>query len=483
VTSIGLVAPWSPPRQPGRVWSGLRLALLVLAAVTVAVGLGGAAAFFPAFVLAGVVCALVVVVVWRRPEMATYLAIALTPLLVGIDRDRLVPVLRPNEALLGLLIGVLVLRAIMQMRPGARPSLRLGPVATSLLLFAFASSVLPLLFMVLRGRTVEMDDITYAAVLWKLLALYTVVRYTIHTERQVRICLWISMLVAALVGAIAILQSLDLLGVRGFLMTWYAPFGYTAGFADPRAGSTVGLPAATADLMIFNLVIAVGCGLLNRRHVWLLASMSVVFVLAVFSAAEFSSVLGLLVAGAVVTARLRWYALVKYGVLLLPVAVILLWPTVEHRITEFQSLHGLPTSWLVRWYNLATYFWPEIFDGSNFLLGVRPAARVEIYQGAFGYVWIESGYTWLLWGGGVALFAAFCWFVWVVFRVLGPRCAESTSLAVIVVLMNFDPHITYRGSSDAFVVLLALSLTGQTQLSPAGGADHGGSHRDQYSTT
>src|SRR5690606_7913861 len=121
-----------------------------------------------------------------------------------------------------------------------------------------------------------------------------------------------------------------------------------------------------------------------------------------------------------------------------------------------------------RYYNLTTYFWPQIIDGSNFIVGVRPAARVPV-EGAFGFVWIESGYLWLLWGGGLPLFVAFFWFVWACLKTIGPAAstlatpssvaglAAYTGLVSCVVLMLFDPHITYRGSADAFFGLLALS--------------------------
>lgn len=447
--------------------SGVSIVLLAMLAAT---GIGALAALSPVLALAGVVGALLVAVVVWRPVTAAYVLIAATPLVVGIDRDRLVPMLRPNEALLGLLIAILLARAVLLLRLDVRiPRLSLSPVATTLLAMALASSVLPLVFMVVRGRTVEMDDITHAAVMWKTLAVFALVRYTVRTQAQVRICIAISLSVATIVGGIAIAQSLGLFGVRELLMPWYASFGYTDVFADPRAGSTIGLPAATADFMILNLGLAIGLWWKDRKAALLLAPAAVVYIMAVFAAAEFSSALGLMIAMVTLAALLGRLDLLRYGVLILPVVIYVLWPTVEHRIEEFQSMHGIPRSWLVRWYNLETYFWPDLFSGTNPIFGVRPSARAPA-PGAFGFVWIESGYTWLLWGGGVFLAGAFVWFVVVTLRTMRTlnrslssyssvaALAAYAAVVVVVVLMVFDPHITYRGFADALYAVLGLAL-------------------------
>jgi hypothetical protein len=125
--------------------------------------------------------------------------------------------------------------------------------------------------------------------------------------------------------------------------------------------------------------------------------------------------------------------------------------------------------------NLQTYFWPPLFSHNHYLLGVRPAARIVAPHRANGFIWIESGYTWLLWAGGVPLLLAFGYFVVIAART-GMRAFRSgfpaqrvaglavvTAVAITTVLMIFDPHLTYRGSADALFVLLALS-TPATQL-------------------
>jgi hypothetical protein len=419
------------------------------------------------------------IVVWRKPAVAAFLIIGLTPLVAGIDRGRLVPVLRPNEALAVFLAGILTLRFFVRYRPGTPLRLRVGRIEASLIAIAVSSSILPLAWMFLQSKEISGDDISYALVLWKFLGVYGIVRATVHTQRQVWFCLWASVGSGMILGGLAILQTLDVLGVRALLMTYWVPFGFEAQLEIPRGSSTLSLPAATADVLIFNLAIAVAMLWKGRRQVALLVSACLIFVIGTFAAGEFSSVLGLVVAVVCIAFALRRLDLLRYAPVGLSIAVIAAWPAVTHRLEGFQSAQGLPNSWIVRWYNLETYFWPDLFHGSNVLFGVRPSARVVVLTQGTGYVWIESGYTWLLWGGGIPLFAAFCWFVRASLKELWARCqdlvdwsavaavAAFTAVVVIVVLMNFDPHLTYRGTADLLFALLAMAAIGKDPPDPA----------------
>jgi hypothetical protein len=321
--------------------------------------------------------------------------------------------------------------------------------------------------MTARQRAITTDDLLYCIVIWKLLGEYIIVRVTITTREQAMRCLVLSMISAAIVSAVAILQSLGLFGVPGLLAKYYAPLGVTAVLTNGRGSSLLGLPAAVADLAILNLVIAIAMIVRGHpRRLWL-AGLAALLALSVLAAAEFSTVIALLVALGAVVALTKSGKILAYG---LPVALlggVLLWPVIEIRLSGFHSASGLPISWITRLHNLQTYFWPTLFSDHNWILGVQPSARVAAPNQEYGYVWIESGYTWLLWGGGIPLLASYLGFAVAVIRKgwIYARRADAAGIAGTAVAaamcaqtfsMIFDPHLTYRGAGDALFLILAL---------------------------
>ncbi len=251
-------------------WAGLGLRYrssrwVAAPALIGAVGLGGLCALRPLLAVGIVLLVALVVCVWARPALAAYLLIALTPVTAGINRGSALPVVRPNEALALVLGATLATRGVVRLRTGQMPKLRLDRLELSLLLMAVTSSLVPLLWMAVRQESITQDDLLYALVLWKYLGLYVIIRASVSTDRQVRRCLWLAVTAGCVVALLAILQSLGLFGVPRVLASYYAPFGYTDAF-QARGSSTLGLPAATADLAIINLAVVSSLWWRYRRY-------------------------------------------------------------------------------------------------------------------------------------------------------------------------------------------------------------------------
>lgn len=454
-------------RKDPEAWSNRRRLSLDLVLLTGCAAMGGLAAYRAKYALAVLVLIAIFALITARPACAAYLLIFLTPLIVGINAGSLIPLVRPNEALIAVFALVIAVRWLVRARTGDRTWPTIGRLEASMIALAVTSSILPLMMMVARQRAITLDDLLYSIVLWKLLVEYVIVRSVITTSEQVMRCLWLSMWSSAIVSVIGILQSLKLFGVPNLLAKYYAPLNVTSDLVIGRGSSLLGLPDAVADLAILNLAIAIALLWRGHRRRLLLVGLAAIYTLGVLAAAEFASAIGLLVAFAVILILTKSGRIVLYAVPLALLGAVLLWPVIEIRISGFQGGSQLPYSWVVRLQNLQGYFWPTLFSDWNWILGVRPDARAVAPNQQYGYVWIESGYMWLLWGGGIPLLASYIAFVWAAVSkgfsyarrvdaagIVG--FAVTTAIVSQAVLMILDPHLTYRGSGDAIFLILAL---------------------------
>jgi hypothetical protein len=212
----------------------------------------------------------------------------------------------------------------------------------------------------------------------------------------------------------------------------------------------------------------------------MLVGAGILFLLGCVAAGQFSGFIGfaiaLFVAG-LLTGRLG--RLLAIGLPMAAIAAVVLWPVLAVRLSGFETPIGLPPSWIGRLDNLQHFVLPELSTGLNWLLGVRPSARLAAPESWRQWIYIESGYAWLLWTGGVPFLLSFLAFAAVALRDLTPVARRRTdaagvtasaavaAVATMVVLMLFDPHLTMRGGADLLFPLLALSLVGFGRPAPA----------------
>lgn len=465
-----MVEPFRLPRLRG-------LGAPVIAACVVASLLAGAVAGAapPQVTLAAILAIAVIVVVALHPPFSAYLLLATTPLLAGLERGLLLPLLRPHEAMAGLVVaGLLVhLTLATASRTPVRLRLSFGPVDRAIVLLALAGSVVPLIVMTVRERPISQEDVLYALVLWKYYAIFLIFRACVVRPEQARRCLWVALGAAAVVALVGIMQVLQVSAVESLLTRWYVPEG-TNELAGDRGTSTLASSIAVGDVMVFSLAIAAGLMVTGDRRRVLLGGLAMLFVFGTVATGQFSGIIAIVVgllAFGWVTGRLS-----RSVVAFTPVAAVAafaLRPVIEKRLSGFEGGSALPQSWQSRLDNLETYFWSVLKVDYNWLTGVRPLARVNASPfSGLDVVWIESGYVFLLWTGGVAFVAAFAWYIWVALRAVAriarerrdavgaAAVASFTTLVVTAVLMALDPHVTLRGAADLSFALLALALVG-----------------------
>lgn len=459
-----------------------------LAVLVTACGVGVSISFVePSRLLLGLLGVVLVGSVTLYPPVAVYTLVLVTPLIAGIDRGLLMPVLRPSESIDLLVAAGLIARGLVSVREGRLRDTRVTTTDVSVLAMSLAGSVLPLAWMIARGHHIDQDDILYALVMWKFFGIYLIARVSIRTERERRTCLCLALLSACIVALIAILQALQLFGVPQILATYYSPYGNAAALQNSRGGATLSLPIAEADLMIFSLAIALGFLIMGARYRSPLVIAATLCVAGVVASGEISALIAMSIALASILLVTRRASLIAWLVPGIILAAYALRPVIELRLSGFDSPSGLPVSWAGRLYNLTNYFWPQLFSNANFILGVRPAARIATSTMATGYIWIESGYTWLLWSGGIPFLVTFIYFLVANLRIGIPLArarrdtvgvaalAAVAALVVVAVLMIIDPHLTYRGSADLLFIILGVLAA--SIVSSKGGPTRGSARR------
>ncbi|MEV0209216.1 hypothetical protein AB0H97_28875 [Streptomyces sp. NPDC050788] len=420
-------------------------------------------------------CALIAVVAWR-PVVGTYLYVSTVCLVAGIDRDTLIPLLRPNEALLAVVLIGAAVGGWYRFLGGARSPVSFTRVDLALAWFLLFSTVWPVTSVLVRGAWPTPLDVASLLPVCKLVALYLLVRAAVLTERQSALLVRLMVRSGAVVALIALLQTLHAGPVIAVLHRFYAP-DESAGEVGDRGGATLGSPLSTGDVVVIALVLLLCChrrALLGRRESLVLG---IVLCAGVPAAGEFSTWIAAVVALGLLLWRmpeLRRPAL--RATPLVAVAAVVGAPAFLRRVGEFSG-SGVPESWLGRWDNLSNFFLPR-FDLTHIVLGVAPNPVLDAPETWREVIYLESGYLYFLWIGGIPLLVAFVRLSVEVLRSvrrdrLGPGAAGGCASAleilwwVLLVLTVLDPHLTVRGTGDLLFPLLALARGQSRDRQPA----------------
>ncbi|HET9258418.1 MAG TPA: hypothetical protein VFO16_24915, partial [Pseudonocardiaceae bacterium] len=405
-----------------------------------------------------------------RPVFATYAYLATLPIVAGIDRGQLIPLVRPNEALLVVLLLGAIAGGYLRWTRGERLSWQLHQLDIPLGVFVLASTAWPLLSMVIRGHVPATTDLAAVLPVCKLVAIYLLVRFSVTTEAQMTRCIRLIIWPGALVAVIAILQTLHVGPVVAMLQAVWTPDRDVAALAE-RGTTTLGSPIATGDYIIICLTLIICCGirgLLDRRE---RLGLGLVLGAGVLATGQFSTWISAIVAAVLILWR---FSTVRHNskrfLWLVPVALAIGAPALIGRLQGFGEF-GVPRSWIGRWNNLSTFYLPR-FGFINVLLGVSPDSVLPAPERWRDVIYLESGYLYLLWVGGIVLLAAFIWLSIAVLRrvgelMTGPDYAHSTLGAAasalwvcwwfVLILTILDPHLTYRGSGDLLFVLMGFT--------------------------
>ncbi|MGQ0775669.1 MAG: hypothetical protein ACT4NY_14830, partial [Pseudonocardiales bacterium] len=445
-------------------WLIAGTALIAVVVVSSAVAFGARGLGVALGVLIGV--GLLVLTAYR-PIFATYVYVGTLPIIAGIDRDTLIPLVRPNEALLTLLLAGACLGGYLRYCRGDAVVVRLHRLDVPIAAFLLASTVWPLTSLMLRGNTPLSSDLAAVLPVCKLVAIYLLVRFTVSTQEELVRVLRLIVWPGSVVAVIAILQTLGFGPVLALLTTVWSPTE-VAGTIAARGGTTLSSPIATGDYIIFCLVLVIFAatrGVLDRRERFGLG-----FVLAagVLASGQFSTWISAAVAAALILWRFPELRRRAWRFLpMLPIIFAIGAPAFLTRLGGFAG-GGVPGSWQGRWDNLSSFYLPR-FDWLSILIGVSPNPVLQASETWRDVIYLENGYLQFLWIGGIPLLLAFGWLSVTVLRRSEELMGEPGALGAVaaalwivwcflLVLTVIDPHLTMRGIGDILFVLLAIIM-------------------------
>ena len=469
-TLVDPPAPVPAPAQPRilsrprRLLRGAGAAVLVLGAVLA--GGGSAAVLGPLAPLAVLGVALFVLCA-VHPAAAAYVYVGTLPFLAGIDRDVLIPLVRPNEALLALLLAGATTGGYLRFVRGIAVPRRFGPLDVPLFAFVVLSTVWPVSWLLLRDRLPGGEDLAALLPVCKLVGLLVLVRLAVRTPQQMvrlaRAIIW----PAVVVAVIAILQTLGFAPLIGLLDAfWNGDGSDVAGLAE-RGTTTFASPIATGDYLVLSLALLVALGVrhqIGRREVFAAA---LVLLPGVLAAGQFSTWVSAVVVGA---ATLYLHPGLRRRVLrvlpLIAVAALAGTPALVNRLSQFGDGFTVPPSWLGRWDNLVSFYLPGLGD-FRWVLGVSPNSVLPAPETWREVIYMEYGYLQFLWVGGLPLLAGFLWLTVAVLRHArrvaadpGPAGAYGAALWagwwLILVLSLIDIHLVLRGTGELIFIGLAI---------------------------
>src|SRR5205823_6920400 len=155
----------------------------------------------------GVILALALVVVTaRRPAVGCALFALLVPLTTGLGRGTIIPVFRPNEALLMMLIAGIILYRLRRPEPRALSFLDVAVGSFALGTVVIAALVL---FVSSPAQLKDLDNLRNVLAPLQLLAIYLVFSRTDLSSGSVARILKLTMVASVIVGLVAVAQLFD----------------------------------------------------------------------------------------------------------------------------------------------------------------------------------------------------------------------------------------------------------------------------------
>lgn len=442
-----------------------------LAAGLVGIILGLICLVSPLLGLVAVLGAAFCLIALSRPILLGYLMIAVTTLAGGMQRNRLIPILTPNEISLVLTVGMLLPPFLILKQPPSDSK----AVRNAFLILVLGTVFIPVVNFLLRGISLDLDNafkligpIQYFLLFWA----FTMIARR-ESDRR-RLIQWM-LICGAIVALVGLLQAARVGFIINILNNWFSSIHLDDSLSTDVGRITSLIGAWNALGMFMMVCVFIAWAMLpvieGKRNKAIALACLVLCILTLIASGSFSGNLGIaigLLLITILTKRVKkmvpilFVSIIAIALFLLLAQSFLL-PVIEQRLAfQFEGNDTLVPSTLSARFDI----WRDVFlppIAQSFPQPVYPKVPAN-------YPWLyeESQYIMLLFRTGlVGLLSHLAW-VGIIVVWLFRRFQQSTgftqhlavSVLTIVVVLSIagltNAVFSYSGSIDYMWILFAL---------------------------
>lgn len=331
----------------------------------------------------------------RRPVWGCAVLVLATPLIEGLGRGTVIPLVRPSEAMLALLIVGVLVHEIPRRQIRNYTIMDLAVIA-----YAAGTSLIPSLYLLLTGSSVDATTLFNIFAPLQYLTIYLLFSRVQVTDRDRRLFLNFAMAASVIVSVVGIAQLANVPGLQDFLYAHYPIEGEGStvclyGVCRPSSlmqhYSAFGAYSALSYTIALALLTTRRAGFDARWLIFVLA----VDAMGVFVSQTVAAVVGLLLATVIVLVYRRTIPrqLLLVGAAL-AIGLFLFWGNIVSRVEQQfpvgnQSIAGIPVpeSMEVREQYWGQIFWPAlepvIWTGSGNVAPDVPASLQNLVDNEY----------------------------------------------------------------------------------------------------
>ncbi|MBX3080254.1 MAG: hypothetical protein KF716_01385 [Anaerolineae bacterium] len=443
----------------------LTMILNVVAVLVIGALMGGLTLIHPLLSFVAIIGVILTYVSLVYPLFLAYVLIFATITTSGMLRGSIIPMLKPNEAVLAL-TGAVSFVVIMLRRP---PQIANTRVFIGMLILVFGTTFIPILAYYARGWRFTMSELFNLLAPAQYLLLFWIFSYLPETDTERRQLVQFMLLCATLLGFVGLLQVAKIGGVQGFLERWYPGDQTDQAATLNRVTTLFGAWNATGTFLMIVMLLIIALQAI-KHPLWMRLNMYIALGVCgacLLASGSFAGIGGL-AAGIVMVKfldRRGMRALLNLGIAML-IAALLLSPIIIQRLQYQFGDGGATNSAVPQTFAYRLTIWQNIYIPalmkSNPWFGLVPTMENLSWQ------WAESQYIFLLMRSGIVSLVAHLAWVGIMCAWLWNRMRTTTgqtkiianvTLCCLIILsvMGFTNEVfTLSGAIDYIWIFLGL---------------------------